>query len=149
LVVRGPEQPWTDAEQLAGLRSDWDPVVQALARGELRAGSSVEAVRNCGAGYTIEQYGRYTVIQSPWTGYGGTTLIALDGRLVRARLSSCIIRRTFFEPRPGGWNEPDYHLFLDAWRAKQARLQACMVQQRNEWLAVCGGLGTFTPIAPR
>ena len=89
-------------------RKDPDPVLRGLARRDIVAGDPVEPIIRANPHYEVFRVGDYVVLTYDPTGYGGTRVMAKDGKLVGAWTSSCVYHDTFFdvmtdEVRGAGW----------------------------------------------
>jgi hypothetical protein len=78
-------------------RKDPDPVLRGLARRDIAAGDAVQPIIKDNPHYEVFRCGDYVVLTFDPTGYGGTRVIAKDGKLIAASTSSCIYHDTFFE----------------------------------------------------
>lgn len=119
------------------LRDSDDPVVRALARGEIGPGTSVEELIEKYPPKKVRQYGRFVDVR-----YDRPDLIAMDGKLVFAKFGSCSQAHIFFDRL----TEADE-------RAYSASVTTYYDQQFQEWKAahsaaggVMGWASCFTPL---
>jgi|GEM_PF-879024 len=88
------------AKRMVGFRDDEEPVLLGLARGEIRAGDPIEPLVLMVPQKPfsrVYRHGEYVTLHADPTGYGGTTLVAKNGKLVSARTSSCTFHDVFFD----------------------------------------------------
>jgi len=88
------------AQRMVSFRDDEDPILRGLARGEIRAGDPIEplvAMMNLRRSCQVTRSGEFVTIHSDPTGYGGTRLIASNGKLIAATTRSCVFRDVFFD----------------------------------------------------
>ena len=96
VVSRDPDQ----AQRMVSFRDNQAPILRGLARGEIRAGDPIEplvAMMNLRLHCQVTRSGEFVTLHSDPTGYGGTMLIASNGKLVFARTSSCKYKDLFFD----------------------------------------------------
>lgn len=88
------------AQRMVSFRDNEDPILRGLARGEIRAGDLIEplvAMMNLRLHCMVTRSGEFVTLHSDPTGYGGTRLIATNGKLIAAQTSSCICQDLFFD----------------------------------------------------
>ncbi|MCS7468013.1 hypothetical protein NZK35_15270 [Stieleria sp. ICT_E10.1] len=83
------------------MRSVSDPIVVAFADGQLGLGSTTQRMLCIDSPTWTENYGRCTIYGfAPKRGYDHRTVVAVDDRVVSARVGSCTWGWTFFDETP-------------------------------------------------
>jgi hypothetical protein len=77
-----------------------DALIHALFTGEIHIGSPIQSVTLKYPTQWTESYGPYTVCEFDESRYSWRTLVAYDGRIVRASVGSCTWDWTFFDNLP-------------------------------------------------
>lgn len=77
-----------------------DALIQALFTGEIHSGSPMQAVTIKYPPLWTKTYGPYCVYGFEEPGYSWRTLVAYNGRVVRATVGSCTWDWTFFDSLP-------------------------------------------------
>lgn len=88
------------AARRESLKKSSDFVVRSLARGDIKPGDPIEPLIRDYPRFKVLRYGRFVALTDA-SGFGGTTLFALDGKLACASTSSCTFRHSFFNTLTG------------------------------------------------
>ena len=83
-------------------------MLRGLARREINAGDAIGPLIRANPHYEVFRFGDTVVLTYDPTGYGGTRVMAKNGKLVGASTSSCVYHDTFFDlmtdaERSAGW----------------------------------------------
>jgi hypothetical protein len=89
------EDPERRRARMESYRNFGEPILRGLARGDIKPGDSIEALAKAYPDYTFSRSGVYAVL-SRSNGFGGTSLIAKDAKLVYASTCSCTYHDEFF-----------------------------------------------------
>jgi hypothetical protein len=77
-------------------RNSPDPILRGLARGDIKAGDPLGTLIKDNPHYDVLRFDDYVMMGYDPTGYGGTRLMAKNGKLVLGITCSCVYHDVFF-----------------------------------------------------
>lgn len=119
------------------LKDSRDPIDRDFAHGRFKAGDTLDRLLDSHPPTRVVHHGRYTTV-SYGSGFGGTSVIARDGKLVIAVAWSCVYEHVFFNTLTAAEEAQVYASFDLALALEREK-------RRAPFLAVAGFGATIEP----